>query len=112
MKLIICSVLFFSQSIMAADNSSCYTYLADAVRSSNYDFIYVPAKNVNVVVDSDDGKEINMQLSYDTDGSGSIGWASYFYADSSLWNTSVYLEDKIKLKYDEKIRKKLKACFK
>ncbi|MNY63285.1 hypothetical protein D3C86_2002200 [compost metagenome] len=52
-----------------------------------------------------------MQLSYDTDGSGSIGWASYIYSDASLWNTSAYLEDKIKLRYDESIKTKLEKCF-
>lgn len=104
-------IIIFSNAAIASDNSQCYDYLADAVRSSNYDFIYVAAKDVNVVIDSDNGKEVSMQLSYDTDGSGSIGWASYIYSDASLWNTSAYLEDKIKLKYDELIKSKLRKCF-
>lgn len=104
-------VVLFSQNTIAVNNSLCYQYLADAVRSSNYDFIYVKAKDVNVVIDSDDGKEVSMQLSYDTDGSGSIGWASYIYSDASLWNTSAHLEDKIKLRYDESIKSKLQKCF-
>ncbi|ENC6655802.1 hypothetical protein ABKY47_000199 [Aeromonas hydrophila] len=104
-------IIVFSNAAIASDNSQCYDYLADAVRSSNYDFIYVAAKDVNVVIDSDNGKEVSMQLSYDTDGSGSIGWASYIYSDASLWNTSAYLEDKIKLKYDELIKSKLRKCF-
>lgn len=104
-------IIFFSHAAIADNNSQCYDYLADAVRSSNYDFIYVAAKDVNVVVDSDDGQEVSMQLSYDTDGSGSIGWASYIYSDASLWNTSAYLEDKIKLRYDESIKTKLEKCF-
>lgn len=104
-------VVLFSQNTIAVNNSLCYQYLTDAVRSSNYDFIYVKAKDVNVVIDSDDGKEVSMQLSYDTDGSGSIGWASYIYSDASLWNTSAHLEDKIKLRYDESIKSKLQKCF-
>ena len=104
-------IIIFSNAAIASDNSQCYDYLAGAVRSSNYDFIYVAAKDVNVVIDSDNGKEVSMQLSYDTDGSGSIGWASYIYSDASLWNTSAYLEDKIKLKYDELIKSKLRKCF-
>lgn len=104
-------IIFFSHAAIADNNSQCYDYLADAVRSSNYDFIYVAAKDVNVVVDSDDGQEVSMQLSYDTDGSGSIGWASYIYSDASLWNTSAYLEGKIKLQYGESIKSKLKNCF-
>lgn len=104
-------IIIFSNAAIASDNSQCYDYLADAVRSSNYDFIYVAAKDVNVVIDSDNGKEVSMQLNYDTDGSGSIGWASYIYSDASLWNTSAYLEDKIKLKYDELIKSKLRKCF-
>ncbi|MBL0674256.1 hypothetical protein SJY04_00450 [Aeromonas dhakensis] len=104
-------IIIFSNAAIASDNSQCYDYLADAVRSSNYDFIYVAAKDVNVVIDSDNGKEVSMQLSYDTDGSGSIGWASYIYSDASLWNTSAYLEDKIKLKYDDSIKSKLRKCF-
>ncbi|WP_447838770.1 hypothetical protein [Aeromonas salmonicida] len=108
---ILFTIVFFSNIAIADNNSQCYEYLADAVRSSNYDFIYVAAKDVNVVVDSDDGQEVSMQLSYDTDGSGSIGWASYIYSDASLWNTSAYLEDKIKLRYDESIKSKLQKCF-
>lgn len=104
-------IIVFSNIAIAGDNLQCYDYLADAVRSSNYDFIYVAAKDVNVVIDSDNGKEVSIQLSYDTDGSGSIGWASYIYSDASLWNTSAYLEDKIKLKYDELIKSKLRKCF-
>ena len=104
-------IIVFSNIAIAGDNLQCYDYLADAVRSSNYDFIYVAAKDVNVVIDSDNGKEVSMQLSYDTDGSGSIGWASYIYSDASLWNTSAYLEDKIELQYDESIKSKLKKCF-
>ncbi|MGL5843919.1 MAG: hypothetical protein ACRCYK_19385 [Aeromonas hydrophila] len=104
-------VFFFVHNAIADNNVQCYDYLAGAVRSSNYDFIYVAAKDVNVVIDSDNGKEVSMQLSYDTDGSGSIGWASYIYSDASLWNTSAYLEDKIKLKYDELIKSKLRKCF-
>ncbi|WP_158656439.1 MULTISPECIES: hypothetical protein [Aeromonas] len=104
-------IIIFSNAAIASDNSQCYDYLADAVRSSNYDFIYVAAKDVNVVIDSDNGKEVSMQLNYDTDGSGSIGWASYIYSDASLWNTSAYLEDKIKLKYNELIKSKLRKCF-
>lgn len=103
--------LFFAQNAIAGNNLQCYDYLADAVRSSNYDFIYVAAKDVNVIVDSDDGQEVSMQLTYDTDGSGSIGWASYIYSDASLWNTSAYLKDKIKLQYGESIKSKLKNCF-
>lgn len=104
-------IIVFSNIAIAGDNLQCYDYLADAVRSSNYDFIYATAKDVNVVIDSDNGKEVSMQLSYDTDGSGSIGWATYIYSDASLWNTSAYLEDKIKLKYDELIKSKLRKCF-
>ncbi|MFQ2194961.1 hypothetical protein LA366_00400 [Aeromonas jandaei] len=104
-------IIFFSHVAIAGNNLQCYDYLADAVRSSNYDFIYVAAKDVNVIVDSDDGQEVSMQLTYDTDGSGSIGWASYIYSDASLWNTSAYLEDKIKLQYDESIKNKLRKCF-
>ena len=104
-------VIFFAHNAIAGNNLQCYDYLADAVRSSNYDFIYVAAKDVNVIVDSDDGQEVSMQLTYDTDGSGSIGWASYIYSDASLWNTSAYLEDKIKLQYDESIKNKLRKCF-
>ena len=104
-------IIVFSNIAIAGDNLQCYDYLAGAVRSSNYDFIYVAAKDVNVVIDSDNGKEVSMQLNYDTDGSGSIGWASYIYSDASLWNTSAYLEDKIKLKYDELIKSKLRKCF-
>lgn len=104
-------VFFFVHNAIAGNNVQCYDYLADAVRSSNYDFIYVAAKDVNVIIDSDNGKEVSMQLSYDTDGSGSIGWASYIYSDASLWNTSAYLEDKIKLKYDELIKSNLRKCF-
>lgn len=104
-------VFFFVHNAIAGNNVQCYDYLADAVRSSNYDFIYVAAKDVNVIIDSDNGKEVSMQLSYDTDGSGSIGWASYIYSDASLWNTSAYLEDKIQLKYDELIKGNLRKCF-
>ncbi|WP_421238254.1 hypothetical protein [Aeromonas jandaei] len=104
-------IVFFAPNAIADNNAKCYGYLADAVRSSNYDFIYIEAKDVNVIVDSDDGQEVSMQLTYDTDGSGSIGWASYIYSEASLWNTSAYLEDKIKLQYDESIKKRLKKCF-
>ncbi|MBW3806383.1 hypothetical protein GL273_11240 [Aeromonas jandaei] len=106
-----CVLLFFVYDAIAGNNLLCYDYLADAVRSSNYDFIYVAAKDVNIIVDSDDGQEVSMQLTYDTNGSGSIGWASYIYSDASLWNTSAYLEDKIELQYDESIKSKLKKCF-
>ncbi|WP_164672914.1 hypothetical protein [Aeromonas hydrophila] len=104
-------IIIFSNAAIASDNSQCYDYLAEAVRSSNYDFIYVAAKDVNVVIDSHSDKGVSMQLNYDTDGSGSIGWASYIYSDASLWNTSAYLEDKIKLQYDDSIKSKLRKCF-
>ena len=104
-------IVFFAPNAIADNNAKCYGYLADAVRSSNYDFIYIEAKDVNVIVDSDDGQEVSMQLTYDTNGSGSIGWASYIYSDASLWNTSAYLEGKIKLQYGESIKSKLKNCF-
>ncbi|HDX8366532.1 MULTISPECIES: hypothetical protein [Aeromonas] len=104
-------IIVFSNIAIAGDNLQCYDYLADAVRSSNYEFIYATSKDVNVVIDSDNGKEVSMQLSYDTDGSGSIGWATYIYSDASLWNASAYLEDKIKLKYDESIKSKLQKFF-
>ncbi|MGS3178300.1 hypothetical protein ACB265_02530 [Aeromonas dhakensis] len=104
-------IIVFSNIAIAGDNLQCYDYLADAVRSSNYEFIYATSKDVNVVIDSDNGKEVSMQLSYNTDGSGSIGWATYIYSDASLWNASAYLEDKIKLKYDESIKSKLQKCF-
>lgn len=106
-----CVLLFFVYDAIAGNNLLCYDYLADVVRSSNYDFIYVAAKDVNIIVDSDDGQEVSMQLTYDTNGSGSIGWASYIYSDASLWNTSAYLEDKIELQYDESMKSKLKKCF-
>lgn len=48
---------FFTHNVIASNSSQCYEYLADAVRSSNYDFIYIEAENVNIVVDSDDGKK-------------------------------------------------------
>lgn len=104
-------IIVFSNIAIAGDNLQCYDYLADAVRSSNYEFIYATSKDVNVVIDSDNGKEVSMQLSYDTDGSGSIGWVTYIYSDASLWNASAYLEDKIKLKYDESIKSKLQKFF-
>lgn len=43
-------------NVIANNSSQCYEYLAGAIRSSNYDFIYVATKDVNIVIDSDNGK--------------------------------------------------------
>ncbi|MDI3400992.1 hypothetical protein QLG12_22475 [Pseudomonas sp. V88_4] len=86
----------------SAEAGSCYGYLTEMVRRSNFPFRYVGKDKVNLLIDEDDGEMVRAQLLFDTDGTGTIGWIKYTPATGVLLNTSAELEEPVELSFDAK----------
>ncbi len=95
----------------AAEEGSCYGYLTEMVRSSNFPFRYVGKDKVNLLIDEDDGETVQAQLLFDTDGSGTIGWIKYTPATRVLLNTSAELEEPVELSFDVKFADGYAKCL-
>lgn len=94
-----------------AEAGSCYGYLTEMVRSSNFPFRYVGKDKVNLLIDDDDGETVQAQLLFDTDGTGTIGWIKYTPATRVLLNTSAELEEPVELSFDAKFADGYAKCL-
>lgn len=94
-----------------AEAGSCYGYLTEMVRSSNFPFRYVGKDKVNLLIDEDDGEMVRAQLLFDTDGTGTIGWIKYTPATRVLLNTSAELEEPVELSFDAKFADGYAKCL-
>ncbi|WP_454836475.1 hypothetical protein [Pseudomonas lini] len=94
-----------------AEAGSCYGYLTEMVRSSNFPFRYVGKDKVNLLIDDDDGETVRAKLLYDTDGTGTIGWIKYIPATRVLLNTSAELEEPVELSFDAKFADGYVKCL-
>lgn len=93
------------------NESGCYGYLTELVRSSNFPFRYVSKDKVNLLIDEDDGETVRAQLFYETDGTGTIGWVKYTPATQALLNTSAELDEPVMLSFDGKFAQGYSRCL-
>lgn len=89
---------------------SCYSYLTELVRSSNFPFKYVKKEKVNLLIDEDTDEVVNAKLLFETDGSGEIGWIEYRVLEHKLINTSVDLDVPEELIFDKSYAEKYDEC--
>ena len=94
-----------------ASEGSCYGYLTEMVRSSDFPFQYVGKDKVNLLIDEDDGEVVRAQLFYDTDGTGTIGWIKYTPTTHELLNTSAELDEPVALSFDAKFADGYAKCL-
>jgi hypothetical protein len=80
-------------AISNQEESSCYGYLTELVRSSNFPFRYVSKEKANLLIDNDTGDSVMAQLYFDTDGTGTIGWVQYDVSQRQLFNISADVEE-------------------
>ncbi|WP_178098564.1 hypothetical protein [Pseudomonas sp. H3(2019)] len=97
--------------VASAAGGSCYGYLTEMVRSSDFPFRYVTKDKVNLLIDEDDGEKVRAQLFYETDGSGIIGWVEYDVSKHVLRNTSAELEEPVALTFDTGFAKGYAQCL-
>ncbi|WP_347902724.1 hypothetical protein [Pseudomonas purpurea] len=95
----------------SVSGEGCYGYLTELVRSSNFPFRYVTRDKVNLLIDEDDGEQIRLKLFFDTDGTGTIGWAVYTPATRELVDISADPEAPVVLKYDSKFAQQYAKCL-
>ncbi|MFJ2482512.1 hypothetical protein ACIOWE_19770 [Pseudomonas sp. NPDC087598] len=107
------SVLLLLPFAMPASASevSCYGYLTELVRSSNFPFQYVGKDKVNLLIDEDDGEMVCAQLFFDTNGTGTIGWVKYTPATRILLNTSAELDEPVALSFDARFADGYAKCL-
>lgn len=75
------------------EENSCYGYLTELVRSSNFPFRYASKEKTNLLIDNDSGDNVMAQLYFDTDGTGTIGWVQYDVSQRQLFNISADVEE-------------------
>lgn len=95
----------------SASEGSCYGYLTEMVRSSDFPFQYVGKDKVNLLIDDDDGETVRAQLFFDTDGTGTIGWIKYIPATHVLLNTSAELDEPVALSFDARFADGYAKCL-
>ncbi|WP_085706639.1 hypothetical protein [Pseudomonas sp. B35(2017)] len=95
----------------SAEAGSCYGYLTEMVRSSNFPFRYVGKDKVNLLIDDDDGETVRAQVLLDTDGTGTIGWIKYTPATRVLLNISAELDEPVELSFDAKFADGYARCL-
>ncbi|MFJ7315929.1 hypothetical protein ACIQVE_24835 [Pseudomonas sp. NPDC098747] len=107
------SALLLLPSAMPASASegSCYGYLTEMLRSSDFPFRYVGKEKVNLLIDDDHGETVKAQLFFDTDGTGTIGWIKYTPATRVLLNTSAELEEPVALSFDGRFADGYEKCL-
>jgi len=89
----------------------CYDYLTELIRSSNFPFGNIEKSKVNTLIDDDNGKIIRAKLFFDTDGTGTIGWAEYDIKQKKLFNTSADLDTPKELEFSNKYAMKFDSCL-
>ena len=95
----------------SARAGSCYGYLTEMVRSSDFPFQYVGKDEVNLLIDEDNGEMVRAQLFFDTDGTGTIGWIKYTPATRVLLNTSAELNKPVALTFDARFADGYAKCL-
>ncbi|MBK5509310.1 hypothetical protein JFT91_05150 [Pseudomonas sp. TH08] len=95
----------------SASEGSCYGYLTEMVRSSDFPFQYVGKDKVNLLIDEDNGDMVRAQLFFDTDGTGTIGWIKYTPATRVLLNTSAELDEPVTLSFDARFADGYAKCL-
>lgn len=95
----------------SASEGSCYGYLTEMVRSSDFPFQYVGKDKVNLLIDEDNGDMVRAQLFFDTDGTGTIGWVKYTPATRVLLNTSAELDEPVTLSFDARFADGYAKCL-
>ncbi|WP_394235664.1 hypothetical protein [Pseudomonas anguilliseptica] len=92
------------------EEGSCYGYLTELVRSSNFPFKYVTNEKTNLLIDNDTGDSVMAQLFFDTYGTGTIGWVQYNVIQRQLFNISGDVEDPEELTFDISFATKYEIC--
>jgi len=92
------------------EEGSCYGYLTELVRSSNFPFKYAPKERTNLLIDNDTGDSVTAQLFFDTDGTGTIGWVQYNVPQRQLFNISGDVEEPEELTLDISFATKYEIC--
>ncbi|MFI8647346.1 hypothetical protein ACIGJK_21460 [Pseudomonas iridis] len=111
-RLVFSALLLFPFAMPAsASEGSCYGYLTEMVRSSDFPFQYVGKDKVNLLIDDDDGETVRAQLFFDTDGTGTIGWIKYTPATRVLLNTSAELDEPVELSFDARFADGYAKCL-
>lgn len=82
------------------EQGTCYGYLTELVRSSNFPFKYVSKEKANLLIDDDTGDNVMAKLFFDTNGSGIIGWVQYDVTQRQLLNISADMEEPEALTFD------------
>lgn len=92
--------------------ASCYGYLTEMVRSSNYPYRdFTTPDKLKLLIDTDKGDELSLQLFYDTSGSGIIGWVKYEVEQQKLWNITIDPEEPEALTFDKQWATRYAACI-
>lgn len=112
LQLVLSALVLLPYSLPAnASEGTCYGYLTELVRSSDFPFLYVGKDKVNLLIDEDDGEMVRAQLFFDTDGTGIIGWIKYTPATRVLFNTSADLDEPVKLSFDARFADGYAKCL-
>ena len=90
---------------------SCYRYLTELVRSSNFPFKYVTKEKTDLLIDNDTGDSVMAQLFFDTDGTGTIGWVQYNVTQRQLLNISGDVEEPEELTFDTSFATEYETCI-
>lgn len=93
------------------EDSSCYGYLTELIRSSNFPFKYVTKEKTNLLIDNDTGDSVMAQLFFDTDGTGTIGWVQYNVSQRQLFNISGDVEEPEELTFDTSFATEYETCI-
>ncbi len=93
------------------EEDSCYRYLTELVRSSNFLFKYVSKEKTNVLIDNDTGDSVMAKLFFDTNGTGTIGWVQYDVVQRQLLNISGDMEEPQELTFDASFAVEYEACI-
>lgn len=93
------------------EEGSCYGYLTELVRSSNFPFKYVSKEKTNLLIDNDTGDPVMAQLFFDTDSTGTIGWVQYDVIRRQLFNVSGDVEEPQELKFDTSFAIDYEECI-
>lgn len=93
------------------ENGSCYGYLTELVRSSNFPFKYVTKEKTKLLIDNDTGDNVMAQLFFDTDGTGTIGWVQYNVTQRQLFNISGDVEEPEELTFDTSFATEYETCI-
>ncbi|MCZ4320522.1 hypothetical protein [Pseudomonas anguilliseptica] len=102
------------ESLTAESNleeGSCYGYLTELVRSSNFPFKYVTNEKINLLIDNDTGDSVMAKLLFDTNGTGTIGWVQYNVTQRQLLNSSGDVEEPEELTFDTSFATEYETCI-